>query len=285
MRLVTYQSSTGPRVAALRDGDCIDLNQADKNLPHCIKMLLAEGPAGLERAARAMAIGRPVPAAKLALLPIVPIPDKIICVGLNYIDHARESGQTPPSEPVVFSKFSLAIRGDRQPIVLPRVSTQVDYEAELVVVIGTGGRHIAEARALEHVAGYCCGNDVSARDWQLQKPGGQWLLGKSFETFAPIGPALVTADEIPNPGHLAIQLRLNGEVMQQSNTDKLIFSVAKLVSYVSQVCTLLPGDLLFTGTPAGVGCTRKPPVFLKPGDTVEVEIERIGVLSNTVVGE
>ena len=285
MRLVTYQSSTGPRVAGLRDGACIDLNQTDKNVPHCIKMLLAQGPAGLQLAAKAMAMGRPVPAAKLTLLPIIPSPDKIICVGLNYIDHARESGQTPPSEPVIFCKFSRAILGDRQPIVLPHVSSEVDYEAELVVVIGTGGRYIAENRALEHVAGYCCGNDVSARDWQLRKPGGQWLLGKSFETFAPIGPALVTADEIPNPDHLAIQLRLNGQVMQQSNTDKLIFSVAKLVSYVSQVCTLLPGDLIFTGTPSGVGFARKPPVFLKPGDTVEVEIEQIGVLSNSVVGE
>jgi 2-keto-4-pentenoate hydratase/2-oxohepta-3-ene-1,7-dioic acid hydratase in catechol pathway len=135
------------------------------------------------------------------------------------------------------------------------------------------------------VAGYCCGNDVSARDWQLRKPGGQWLLGKSFETFAPVGPSLVTADEIPDPDHLAIQLRLNGQVMQQSNTDQLIFPVAKLVSYISQVCTLLPGDLIFTGTPSGIGFARKPPVLLKPGDTVEVEIERIGVLSNSVVSE
>ena len=192
---------------------------------------------------------------------------------------------TPPPEPVFFSKFSYAIRGNGQPIVLPRVSREVDYEAELVVVIGVGGRYIAEDAALEHVAGYCCGNDVSARDWQLRKPGGQWLLGKSFDTFAPVGPNLVTADEIPDPGHLAIQLRLNGQVMQQSSTQMLIFSVAKLISYVSQVCTLLPGDILFTGTPPGVGCARKPPVFLKPGDTVEVEIERVGLLSNPVVVE
>jgi 2-keto-4-pentenoate hydratase/2-oxohepta-3-ene-1,7-dioic acid hydratase in catechol pathway len=285
MQLITYQSPSGPRVAGLRDGGCVDLNQADKNVPHCIKMLLAQGPEGLKRAAGALALGKPMPTKGLELLPIIPNPDKIICVGLNYADHARESGMTPPPEPVFFSKFSFAIRGAGQPIVLPRVSNEVDYEAELVVVIGVGGRYIAEDRALDHVAGYCCGNDVSARDWQLRKPGGQWLLGKSFDTFAPIGPALVTADEIPDPGHLAIQLRVNGQVMQQSNTDKLIFSVAKLVSYVSQVCTLLPGDLLFTGTPPGVGCARKPPVFLKAGDTVEVEIERIGVLCNPVVGE
>jgi 2-keto-4-pentenoate hydratase/2-oxohepta-3-ene-1,7-dioic acid hydratase in catechol pathway len=285
MRLVTYQSPTGPRVAGLRDGACIDLNHADKNVPHCIKMLLAQGAEGLRRAAGALAIGKPIPGGEPELLPLVPNPDKIICVGLNYADHARESGQKPPAEPVFFCKFSRAILGDRQPIVLPRVSSEVDYEAELVVVIGRGGRYIAEEHALEHVAGYCCGNDVSARDWQLRKPGGQWLLGKSFDTFAPVGPVLVTADEIPDPGHLAIQLRLNGQIMQRSNTAELIFSVAKLISYVSQVCTLAPGDVLFTGTPAGVGCTRKPPVFLKPGDTVEVEIEKIGVLRNPVVGE
>jgi len=285
MRLVTYQSPTGPRVAGLRNGGCVDLNRADKNVPHCIKMLLAQGPAGLRRAAEVLALGKPIPAAGLKLLPIVPNPEKIICVGLNYADHARESGQTPPAEPVFFSKFSFAICGHGQAIVLPRVSSEVDYEAELVVVIGTGGRYIAADHALEHVAGYCCGNDVSARDWQLRKPGGQWLLGKSFDTFAPIGPALVTADEIPDPNQLAIQLRLNGQVMQQSNTARLIFSVAQLIAYVSQVCTLLPGDLIFTGTPPGVGFARKPPVFLKPGDAVEVEIEGIGVLRNPVVGE
>lgn len=285
MRLVTYQSPTGPRVAGLHDGACVDLNRADERVPHCIKMLLAQGPEGLCRAAGALARGEPLPAAEAKLLPIVPNPEKILCVGLNYADHARESGQKAPSEPVFFSKFSSAIRGQGQPIVLPGVSGEVDYEAELVVVIGTGGRDIAEARALEHVAGYCCGNDVSARDWQLRKPGGQWLLGKSFDTFAPIGPALVTADEIPDPNQLAIELRLNGQVMQRSSTANFIFNVAQLIAYVSQVCTLAPGDVLFTGTPSGVGFARKPPVFLKPGDRVDVEIERIGVLSNLVAGQ
>jgi 2-keto-4-pentenoate hydratase/2-oxohepta-3-ene-1,7-dioic acid hydratase in catechol pathway len=285
MRLVTYRSPSGPRAAGLRGGACVDLNQADANLPHCIKTLLAQGPAGMRRAADALSRGKPLPAGEVKLLPLIPSPEKIICVGLNYADHARESGMTPPAEPVFFSKFSSAVRGDGEPIILPRVSQEVDYEAELVVVIGNGGRHIAEDKALEHVAGYCCGNDVSARDWQLRKPGGQWLLGKSFDSFAPVGPALVTADEIPDPDHLAIELRLNGRVMQQSNTAQLIFSVARLIAYVSQVCTLSPGDLLFTGTPPGVGCARKPPVFLQPGDSVEVEIEKIGVLRNSVVSE
>jgi 2-keto-4-pentenoate hydratase/2-oxohepta-3-ene-1,7-dioic acid hydratase in catechol pathway len=285
MRLLTYQSPSGPRVAALRNAACVDLNRTDARIPHCIKALLAQGPAGLARAAEALPKGDPLRWETLQLLPPVPSPEKIICVGLNYADHARESGSQPPAEPVLFNKFPTAIRAHGQPIVLPRLSREVDYEAELVVVIGAGGRQIPKARAKQHVAAYCCGNDVSARDWQLRKPGGQWLLGKSFDTFAPVGPVLVTADEIADPGNLRIQLRLNGQVMQDSSTAQLIFSIEELVSYVSGVCTLSPGDLIFTGTPSGVGFTRKPPVFLKPGDTVEVEIEKIGVLSNAVVAE
>jgi 2-keto-4-pentenoate hydratase/2-oxohepta-3-ene-1,7-dioic acid hydratase in catechol pathway len=285
MRLVTYQTPSGPRVAGVREEAYVDLNRADRDVPHCIKALLAQGPAGLRRAAKALAIGQPIPAAEARLAPIVPNPEKIIGIGKNYADHARETGSSPPSEPVFFCKFSSAILGDGETIVLPRVSSEVDYEAELVAVIGLGGRNIVKADALTHVAGYCCGNDVSARDWQQRKPGGQWLLGKSFDTFAPVGPALVTADEIPDSSALGIQLRLNGQVMQQSNTAQLIFPVAELIAYVSQVCTLSPGDLIFTGTPAGVGFARKPPVFLRPGDLIEVEIEGIGVLRNPVAVE
>jgi 2-keto-4-pentenoate hydratase/2-oxohepta-3-ene-1,7-dioic acid hydratase in catechol pathway len=159
----------------------------------------------------------------------------------------------------------------------------VDYEAELVVVIGRGGRHIPRDEAMQHVAAYTCGHDVSARDWQKHKPGGQWLLGKSFDSFAPTGPHLVTADEVPDPHSLPIRLRLNGQVMQSSTTAQLIFRIDQLVSYLSEVCTLRPGDLIFTGTPPGVGAARKPPVFLKPGDVAEVEIEGIGILTNPVV--
>jgi 2-keto-4-pentenoate hydratase/2-oxohepta-3-ene-1,7-dioic acid hydratase in catechol pathway len=285
MQLVTYRSSTGARVAGIRDGSLVDLNRARNDVPHCIKTLLAQGPAGLQRAAEALTAGEPIPARDVRLLPIVPNPDKIICVGKNYADHAKETGSAPPTEPVFFSKFSSAINTDGQPIVLPRVSNSVDYEAELVVVIGVGGRYIPKEEALGHVAGYCCGNDVSARDWQKYKSGGQWLLGKSFDTFAPIGPALVTADEVPDAGKLDIQLRLNGQVMQQSNTSEFLFSIAELIAYVSQVCTLAAGDLIFTGTPSGVGFARTPPIFLKPGDVVEVEIERIGILRNPVVAQ
>lgn len=285
MRLVTYQSSTGPRVAGLRQGMLVDLNHADPAVPACIKALLAQGPDGLRRAQEALAAGKAMPAEGIKLLPPIPSPEKVICVGLNYADHAREGGVEPPLVPVIFSKFPTTVRAHGDPIVLPRLSKEVDYEAELVAVIGLGGRHIPEDQARRHVAAYCCGNDVSARDWQLRKPGGQWLLGKSFDSFAPFGPELVTADEIPNPNDLAIQLRLNGRVMQDSSTAQFLFPVEKLVSYVSGVCTLSPGDVLFTGTPSGVGFARKPPVFLQPGDVVEVEIQSIGILRNPVVAE
>jgi len=285
MRLVVYQSDRGPRVAGLRDGGIVDLNEADSQVPCCVKELVAQGAEGLVRAQAALQTGTVISVQGLKLLPPVPRPDKVLCIGLNYADHAKESGMQPPSEPVVFCKFPTAVSADGEPIVLPRASGQVDYEAELVVVIGVGGRHIPVERAREHIAGYCCGNDVSARDWQLHKPGGQWLLGKSFDTFAPFGPALVTADEVGSTADLRIQLRLNGQVMQDSSTRQLIFPVEQLVAYISDVCTLAPGDVIFTGTPPGVGFARKPPVFLAPGDVVEVEIERIGLLRNPVVAE
>jgi 2-keto-4-pentenoate hydratase/2-oxohepta-3-ene-1,7-dioic acid hydratase in catechol pathway len=285
MRLATYQSDSGPRTAGLRGNEYVDLNRADSRVPACIKALLGQGPAGLARAAEALASGQPLPAERIELTPPVPNPEKIICVGLNYADHAKESGAEPPEEPVLFNKFPSAASADGRPIVLPRLSEEVDYEAELVVVIGVGGRNIPRSQAAGHVAAYCCGNDVSARDWQLRKPGGQWLLGKSFDTFAPFGPALVTADEVSDPGNLAIRLILNGQTMQDSSTSQLIFPVDRLIEYVSGVCTLAPGDLIFTGTPPGVGAVRKPPVFLRPGDLVEVEIENLGRLRNPVVAE
>ena len=285
MRLISYQSTTGPRVAALRGELAIDLNRADPELPAEIIALLAQGASGLARAQRAAAAGPAVPCGTLQLTPPVPRPEKVLCVGLNYVDHAKEGGMAVPSEPVFFTKLLSTVSAPGAAIVLPRNSTQVDYEGELVVVIGRGGRHIARQRALSHVAAYCCGNDVSARDWQLAKPGKQWMLGKSFDTFAPFGPALVTADEIADPGALRLQTRLNGKVMQDSHTSQMIFPVDALIAYVSGVCTLTPGDLIFTGTPSGVGFARTPQVFLKPSDVVEVEIENLGILRNTVKAE
>ena len=178
-----------------------------------------------------------------------------------------------------------AVRADGDPVVLPPESTKVDYEAELVVVVGKAGRRIPQSDAMDHVAGYCVGNDVSARDWQLETPASQWLLGKSFDSFAPFGPAMITADEIADPGNLSISLRLNGETMQDSSTSQLIFPIDKLIAYISSVATLTPGDVVFTGTPPGVGMARTPSVWLKPGDVMEVEIEGLGVLRNSCVAD
>ncbi len=282
MRLVSYLRDGTPRSAGVRDGMYVDLHEADDALPTSMKMLLAQGSDGLARVAEAVARGESFEPFSVQLTAPVPDPEKIICIGLNYADHAAESGIAIPSEPVVFNKFPSAVRGHGETILLPELSEQVDYEAELVVVIGRGGRHISREDAFAHVAGYACGHDVSARDWQLQKPGGQWLMGKTFDTFAPFGPELVMADEIDAPGSLDIRLRLNGQCMQDSNTRQLIFPIDHLISYLSGVCTLQPGDVIFTGTPPGVGMARKPPVFLKPGDMVEVEIEGIGTLRNPV---
>jgi len=210
-------------------------------------------------------------------------PPKIICIGLNYRDHAEESQMAIPTVPTVFAKFPTAVTGHLCPIILPKNSTRPDYEAELAVVIGKGGRHISEDHWREHVFGYTILNDVSARDFQLATS--QWMIGKTFDTFAPIGPAVVTADEIEDPHELPISLTLNGETMQSSNTRNLIFKIPQLLAHLSSVFTLEPGDIIATGTPAGVGFARKPPVYLKPGDNVTIRIEGIGELTNPVVAE
>ena len=227
----------------------------------------------------------PIPLAELKLAAPISNCEKIICIGKNYAQHAIEMGSEPPSLPVVFSKFASAINHPDTPILLPAVSEQLDYEAELVVVIGKSGKNIPRNRAFDHVFGYCCGNDITARDWQKGKPGGQWLLGKTCDTFAPLGPYIVTADEVADPHNLSIQLRVNGELRQDSNTSHLIFPIDYLIAHVSQFFTLRPGDLIFTGTPPGVGAGRTPPLFLQNGDQVEVQIEGLGVLKNQVVKE
>jgi 2-keto-4-pentenoate hydratase/2-oxohepta-3-ene-1,7-dioic acid hydratase in catechol pathway len=285
VRLATISTAAGECVTAVRDGRFIDLRGADPELPSDLKALLAQSD-GLTRARQAadqaFRAGKFLEGKFLAPLRSA---GKVICIGLNYRDHALESGVEPPPEPVVFNKFPQAVVGPEEPIRLPSVCQQVDYEAELVVVIGKRGKRIPRSEALGFVAGYTNGNDVSARDWQLNKPGKQWLLGKTPDTFAPIGPYLVTADEVSDPENLSIQLRLNGQTMQNSRTKELIFGIDELIAYVSQIATLEPGDLIFTGTPPGVGMARKPPVFLKPGDVCEVEIEGLGVLRNPVTAD
>jgi 2-keto-4-pentenoate hydratase/2-oxohepta-3-ene-1,7-dioic acid hydratase in catechol pathway len=286
VRWVTVATDRGPRACGFQDGRYIDVNATDLDLPASVRGLLAAGPEAQRHAWSALAGGdvRYDPASA-RLLPPIPDPRKIICIGLNYLDHAAESGVPAPPEPVLFSKYPTALVGHLDNIVLPRVSNEVDYEAELVVVIGRPGRNIPREKALEHVGGYTVGHDVSARDWQLNKPAKQWMAGKTFDTFAPTGPALVTPDEVPDPHSLGIRLRLNGKTMQDSSTKQLIFGVDVLIAYLSRIFTLEAGDLIFTGTPPGVGMARKPPVWLKPGDTVDVEIDHLGTLRNTVVAE
>lgn len=221
----------------------------------------------------------PVPLGDAQLLAPV-VPGKIVAVGLNYADHARESGQEPPAAPVLFAKLTSSIAGPDQPLALPRVTAELDYEAELAVVMGRTARQVRPDDALDHVFGYTCANDLSARD--LQRSDGQWVRGKSLDDSCPVGPWVVTANEIPDPQRLRIRCLVGSEVVQDSSTAEMIFTVAELVSFISQAITLEPGDLILTGTPAGVGFVRRPPRFLHEGDVVTVDIEGIGALTNPI---
>ncbi len=218
------------------------------------------------------------------LAPIVP--PTILCIGLNYRQHAEETGAKIPDYPVLFIKAVNALNDPGDPIVIPKVAPgQVDYECELAVVIGKSAKNVERSRALDYVLGYTCANDVSARRWQKEGGGKQWCRGKSFDTFCPLGPCLVTPDDISDPNNLKITTKLNGETMQDSTTSDMIFDVPTLVSFLSEGTTLLPGTVILTGTPQGVGFARNPPVFLKKGDRVTIEIERIGKLTNPVQDE
>ncbi len=286
MRFVTYQAVAGQtRAAVVRGQELVDLQQSDATLPTCLKAFFAQGAEALTKAAQVLKNGSGIARDSVRLLAPILQPQKIFGIGLNYADHAREQGKEPPAEPVIFAKFPTAVRGPGDAIVLPRVSQEVDLEAELVCVIGRSGRNIPRTEAHQYVAGYMCGNDVSARDWQQRKPGGQWVLGKSFDSFAPCGPELVTPDEVGDLTKLRIQSRIDGRTMQDSSVSQLIFDIPYLLEYISKICTLTPGDLIFTGTPPGVGMARKPPVWLQPGQTVEIEIDGLGILKNPVVAE
>ena len=285
MRLATIETAAGRKAVVVEGEQYVDLQSVNPMVPQALREILAFGSLALravEEAARHPA-AKKFNLADVKLLPPVPDPHKIVCLGLNYADHAKEGGVPVPKDPVLFSKYATALIGHGDAIVLPAVSKEVDYEAELVIVVGKRGRHVSADQAMDYVAGYTIGHDVSARDWQLKKDGKQWMVGKTFDTFAPTGPVLVTADEVPNPHNLGIRLRLNGETMQNSNTKQMIFSVSAILAYLSQVFTLESGDLIFTGTPPGVGFARKPPVYLQAGDVVEVEIDGLGVLRNPVV--
>jgi acylpyruvate hydrolase len=219
----------------------------------------------------------------VSILAPVQRPGKVVCVGLNYRSHLAEIGEHAPEYPILFLKPATSVNGHRQSIVLPRVSRQVDFEGELAVVIGRRGKYISEDDALGFVAGYTCANDVSAHDIEFRTS--QWTSGKMLDTFCPLGPVLVTADEIPDPSRLRLRTLLNGQTMQDAPTSDMVFPVPFLISYISSLAALEPGDIILTGTPAGIGCNRKPQLFLQAGDEVSVQIEGIGTLANPVIRE
>jgi len=284
MRLLNYLNAGRCSLGA-RSGDAI-LDLTSAGLPGSIDALLALGPDGLRRAKDAASKGGPTtPFAMAKLLAPVLNPSKAIAVGLNYIDHAAESPyKDAPKYPVLFHRFPSSWVPHNEPLIKPKASDQFDYEAELAVIIGKTGRHIPKDRALEHVAGYSLFNDGSIRDYQFKSH--QWMIGKNFDATASFGPELVTADELP-PGAagLRLQARLNGQVMQDANTKDMIFDIATLISTCSEIFALQPGDVIITGTPAGVGFARKPQIFMKQGDVIEVEVEKIGILRNTIRNE
>lgn len=283
MRLVTFLHHNQPRLGALLGNTILDLNRANPAIPADIFLLLGAGVSvlGLAREALAEANSQAfIPVSDVTLLAPVPRPGKILCIGHNYKGHLGIGKTELPEYPNMFCKTANTIIAHQQAILVPRVTTQVDYEAELAVIIGKRGHDIPEAKAMEYVAGYSIFNDVSARD--VQKRTSQWFLGKSFDTFGPLGPALVTTDEIPDPHCLDLELTVNGVPKQRTNTSDLIFSVPFLVSYLSQVMTLDPGDIIATGTPAKLPEAAQAQRFLEPGDIVSITIENLGTLTNPV---
>lgn len=314
MKLVTFHSEYGERLGAVMDDHVLDLHKAcelyyaerghgkprvmaQALCPSSMVEFLQGGDEAMELARHLLAefrdyISTPrvkedfterriiVRRKSLRLGAPLPRPGKILCLGLNYRDHVAEAGQQIPEIPVIFTKAPGCVIGPGDPILLPKVSDQVDYEIEFAFVMGRRAKDVPDARALEYVAGYTIFHDVSARDYQLSTS--QWYIGKTFDTFGPMGPYLVTRDEVPDPHALDLELRLNGRIMQSSNTRNLVFGVARLVAYLSSVMTLEPGDVIATGTPGGVGIYLKPPRYLQPGDVCALAIEKLGVLENPV---
>ncbi|CCD91901.1 putative bifunctional enzyme with isomerase/decarboxylase activity (Includes:5-carboxymethyl-2-hydroxymuconate delta-isomerase/ 5-oxopent-3-ene-1,2,5-tricarboxylate decarboxylase) [Bradyrhizobium sp. ORS 375] len=280
MKLVSFVIDGRAGYGAVKGDGVVDLG---RRLPaKSLRALLEAG--GLGDAAGLLASEQAdYPLDAIAFAPVIPDPGKIICVGLNYRDHVAETGRTVTEKPALFARFPTSQVGHLQPIIRPAVSDHFDYEGELALVIGKAGRHVRREDALTYIAGYSCYNEGSIRDWQRHTS--QFLSGKTFDKSGAFGPWLVTADEIPDPSRLTLQTRLNGETVQRTTTDLLITDVPDLIVYCSTIMTLLPGDVIVTGTPGGVGFKRSPPLFMKPGDTVEVEISGIGVLRNPVTAE
>ncbi len=286
MRFTTYLKAGQPRLAVVEGDALVDLAEARAGVPSDLRAALAAGIDLKAEGAAALASGAPrLSLAAQSLAPLVPEPGKIICLGLNYFDHAKEGGRDKPDYPWFFYRGKSSLIGHGQPGIVPRVSAKFDYEAEMAVVIGkTGPRHTRRADALAYVFGYACFNDMSVRDYQ--KRTGQWTIGKNFDGTGGFGPALVTADELaPGATGLRIQSRLNGQVMQDANTSDMIFAVDETLELLAECMTLEAGDVIVMGTPPGVGQARTPPVWMKPGDVCEIEIEKVGILRNPIAAE
>ncbi|XP_003701388.1 oxaloacetate tautomerase FAHD2A, mitochondrial isoform X2 [Megachile rotundata] len=289
MRFVQFTGKNGgPQhlgVQLVQGGDVIAVSAVDSRIPNTLKKFLEGGDDMLKKAKRIVAEGRSViPEAEVNFLAPVTRMDKLACIGLNYIGHCKEQGVSPPETPVVFSKFPSNIIGPRDNIMLPSISDKVDWEAELAVVIGKKCKGLNKDEGEAYIFGYTIAQDITARDWQKSKRnGGQFLIGKAMDTFCPLGPAVVTKEAVSDINNLAVKTWVNGNIKQDGNTKELIFKPHEIVAYISQFMTLLPGDVILTGTPAGVGFTRKPPEFLQRGDVLETEIEGLGRMRNKVL--
>jgi len=288
MRLLQYVTRLAPNALRVgvetKTGDILDLNLLFGQQDLTMVSFLEKGNEGMQVVEKALAnADGHFQIKQNAIIRKAPVtgPEKLLCVGMNYVDHCVEQGFPIPTEPIIFNKFPSTIISSGENVLKSNLTEELDFEVELAVVIGKGGRYISEEKALDHVAGYTVAHDVSARDWQLKRNGGQWLLGKTFDTFTPLGPVLVTKDEL-KVEDTGIRCILNGTPVQESSTKQLIFSVAYCVKWISTFVTLKPGDIILTGTPPGVGCFRNPPLFLKDGDVVTCEIDGIGAITNTI---
>jgi len=281
MRLASFRTAQGASYGAVTDQGIVDLGRRLGNRYSDLRTLLERN--GLEEARKAAGSPADYKESEVTWLPLIPNPGKIVCVGLNYEEHRQETGRDKTEQPALFLRLAESQVGHKQPILRPRESKNLDYEAEIALVIGRAGRRISQKDSWNHIAGYSCYNDGSVRDWQRHTI--QWTAGKNFASTGGFGPWMVTADEIPAGTLLTLSCRLNGERMQHATTEQMIFKIPKLIEYISSFTTLAPGDVIVTGTPGGVGARRNPPVWMKPGDKVEIEIDKVGVLVNSIADD
>jgi len=278
LRLATFKTAKGASYGAVVDKGIVDLGRRLGNRFPDLKALIAGN--GFGEAAKLLSENPDFRKEEIGWLPVIPNPGKIVCVGLNYQDHVAETGRDNTEQPAIFLRVAESQVGHGQPIIRPRESTHLDFEAEIAVIVGSPGRRISQADAWKHIAGYSCYNDGSVRDWQRHTI--QWTAGKNFAQTGAFGPWMVSADEIPPNTKMTLSCRLNGERMQHATTEQMIFKIPKIIEYVSAWTTLQPGDVLVTGTPGGVGARRTPPLWMKPGDKVEIEIDKVGILENSI---